>query len=280
METARLDGKVCVVTGANRGLGKATSTELANLGATVVMVSRDAAKGAAALDEVRRQSGNEKIELMLADLSSMASVRSLALSIDRQHPTVNVLVNNAAIYTKERQVTDDGLEKMFATNHLAPFLLTNMLLPNLERGAPARVITISAPSSSVFNFDDLQGEKEFKSFHAFGASTAGKLLFTWALTRRIDKTKVTANAVHPGLMKSELMKEAPAILRGLVGLFSKKPEVAARKIAALASSPELAGVTGTFFKGTTAAKAPAPSQDQEAQEKLWKASAVLAELPA
>jgi len=276
MEAAKLDGKTWIVTGANRGLGKALSIELAKLGARVVMLCRDEARGQAALAEVQSLSGSTRVELALCDLSSPDSVRAFEAGFHASHPDgLHGLAHCAGIFSKERKTTPGGLELMFATNYLGPAQLTNLLLPALERTGGARIITVSAPTKSTFDFDDLQAAKQWKAYHQFGCSKMGNLLMAFALARKVDKAKVTSNAVHPGLMKSDLMHDAPAFLRGLLGLFSKKPEVAARKIAALASSPEVAGVTGTFFKGTTASKAAAYAYDAAVQDRLWQASEAL-----
>lgn len=274
-ESQRLDGKTWVVTGGNRGLGKALSVELAKLGAHVVMVCRDPARGEAALADVRQASGSQAVSLALCDLSSPASVRDGAAQIIQVRQALHGLAHCAGLFTKTRSLTPEGAETMFATNHLGPFLLTQLLLPLLERGAPARILTVSAPTTSTFDFDDLQGAKAWAPYHQFGASKMGNLLMAFALSRKLDKAQVTSNAVHPGLMKSELMREAPALLRAILSLVSKRPEVAARKVAALASSSEAAGVTGAFYKGTKASKAADYAYDVAVQDRLWKASEAL-----
>jgi len=279
METARLDGKVWMVTGANRGLGKALSVKLARLGAQVVMVFRDVGRGQAALAGVRRASASSSFTPLFVDLSSPSAVRDGVAELADAHDVLHGLVHCAGVFTKSRSVTPDGVETMFATNHLGPFLLTNLLLPHLERGAPARIITVSAPSTSEFDFDDLQGAKEWRPYHQFGASKMGNLLMAFTLARKLDKAQVTSNAVHPGLMKSDLMREAPAFLRPILALVSKRPEVAAGKIAALASSKRAAGVTGAFFKGTNVSKAADYAYHVAVQERLWKASAELVGMP-
>ena len=271
-----LKGKVCAVTGATGGLGKALSLEFARRGARVVMICRDHDKGSTAAAEVRSQTGNNAVELRLCDLSSLESVRTCAEEFHSLHSTLDVLAHTAAVYTKDRRVSPDGFELMFATNHLGPFLLTNLLMSSLKAAASARVITVSAPSSTELNFDDLQGVREFGSYHAFGASKSANLLFAFAAARRLAGTHVTSNAVHPGLMKTNLMHDAPAVLRVILNLVSRPPRIAAVRVGELAASPNFEGVTGTFFKGTKAAAAPAYSQHSETQERLWKVSAELA----
>ncbi len=275
LESEGLDGRTWVVTGANRGLGKALSVELAKLGARVVMVCRDPGRGEAALGDVRQASSGGAISLALCDLASPASVRDCAAGLAETHDGLNGLAHCAGLFTKARVLTPAGSETMFATNHLGPFQLTQLLLPLLLRGAPARILTVSAPTTSTLDFDDLQGAKKWAPYHQFGATKMGNLLMAFTLARKFDKAQVTSNAVHPGLMKSDLMREAPALLRVVLGLMSKRPEVAARKVAALASSGGASGVTGAFYKGTKVSKAADYAYDTAVQERLWKASADL-----
>lgn len=273
MATA-MPGKTFVVTGATGSVGKAAATELARHG-TVVLVARDKARGEQAVADVRRASGNEAVELALADFESLASVRALGEELRRRHPKIDVLVNNAAVVKRERTVTKDGFETMFAVNHLAPFLLTQMLLPSLEAAAPGRVITVSAPSNVALDFGDLQGEKAFSWFKAFGASKMCNLLFSFELAKRVDPSKVIAHVVHPGLVKSSLLKEAPGFLNFLVQLVSGKPDGAAKGIAWLASAPEAVKESGKFWKGQKQLKAAPYAQVPENQQRLWTESARL-----
>ncbi|MFL5347509.1 MAG: SDR family NAD(P)-dependent oxidoreductase [Hyalangium sp.] len=273
MATA-VSGKTFVVTGATGSVGKAAATELARLG-TVVLVARDKARGEQAVAEVRRASGNEAVELALADFESLSSVRALSEELRRRHPKIDVLVNNAAIVKRERSVTKDGFETMFAVNHLAPFLLTRLLLPALEAAAPGRVITVSAPSDVALDFGDLQSEKAFSWFRVFGASKMCNLLFSFELARRVDPSKVISHVVHPGLVKSSLLKEAPGLLNFLVQLVSGKPDSAAKGIAWLATAPEGAKESGKFWKGQKHIKAAPYSQVPGNMERLWTESARL-----
>lgn len=275
VQAERLHGKVWVVTGANRGLGKALSTELAKLGAHVIMLCRDESRGQAALEEVKRASGSTNVSMVRCDVSLPESVRSSEAGLYHEYSAIHGLVHCAAVFTKQRSVTKDGVETMLATNVLRRYLLTRRVLNDAQRTEPTRVILVSAPSSSVIDFDDLQGATEWKALHQFGVSVACSLVLTFAMARKVDKSQATFIAVHPGLMKSDLMREAPAFIRGFLRLVSKKPEVAARKIAALASSKEMAGVTGVFYKGTKPAKAVDFAYDAAVQDRLWKESAAL-----
>ena len=265
-------GRVCLITGASGGLGKSTALGLARLGATVVMACRDEARGEADRAEIETASGNSSVRLMLLDLSSQQSVREMASHFKAQNKQLDVLINNASVFKGKRTLTPDGLETMFATNHLGHFLLTNLLLDELKASPEARVINIAAPSTTKLNFDDLQGERKFSALSAFGASKMCNLLFTYELARWLASTKVTANALHPGLMKSNLMSEASAPIRWLTRLLSTTPERASASLLYLASSPKVAGVTGKFFKGTKIGSSSAYSRDENVQRRLWDVS--------
>jgi NAD(P)-dependent dehydrogenase (short-subunit alcohol dehydrogenase family) len=269
-----MSGKTFVVTGATGSVGKAVATELARHG-TVVLVARDKARGEQAAADVRRASGSEAVELALADFESLSSVRALGEELLRRHPKIDVLVNNAAVMKRERSVTSDGFETMFAVNHLAPFLLTQLLLPALEAAAPGRVITVSAPSNVALDFGDLQSARAFSWFRAFGASKMCNLLFSFELARRVDPSKVISHVVHPGLVKSSLLKEAPGVVNFLAQLFSGKPDSAAQGIAWLATAPEAAKESGKFWKGRKQLKAAPYARAPENMQRLWVESARL-----
>ncbi len=273
-----MEAKVCIVTGANSGLGLATATALASREQHVVMVCRDPSRGEAARDRVTSSIGTRSVELALADLSSPASVRGFAAEFAKTHGQLDVLINNAAIFTRARTVTSDGLEVMFATNHLGPFLLTNLLLGLLKSSAPSRVINVTAPSTSKLDFDDLQGKRNFRALTAFGRSKMCNLLFTYELARRLEGTGVTVNAFHPGLVRTKLMNEAPALLHVPIGLLSHPPEKAATALAHLALADEKEGVSDRFFKGTKETRSSPYSRDPAVQARLWTSSERLAAL--
>jgi NAD(P)-dependent dehydrogenase (short-subunit alcohol dehydrogenase family) len=277
-----MKGKVCLVTGASSGIGKATATALSTLGANVVMVTRDETRGKSARAQVASKSGNRSVELMTADLSSLESVRGLATEFNAKYPKLDVLLNCAAIFTSRRIVTSDGLELMFATNYLGPFLLTRLLVPKLKAASPSRVISVSAPSKMMPDFDDLQGERSFGAILAFGASKAADLLFTYALARRLEGTGVTANAYHPGIVRTKLVRGAPAPVRVITSVLNVfmgvSPKRASVGLVHLASSPEFEGTTGALIREGKTMKAPF-SDDIEAQDRLWQLSCKLAGLP-
>ena len=237
-----------------------------------MLVSRDEVRGRALVTSVRQVTGAGSVELLQADLSDLRSVRNLARSFREQHPRLDVLVHSAAVYTRKRTETADGFELMFATNFLGPFLLTNLLVPALRFAGPSRVIMVSAPTRTELDFADLQSKTRWRPLHAFGASKMADLLFTFALARRHESMEVRANAVYPGLMKSDLMRELSAPARFFVGLASRPPERAAEAVASLASSPKFERVTGRFFKGTAVAESNAYSRDHQVQKRLWKES--------
>ncbi len=273
-----MKGKVCLVTGASSGIGRATTMALSEIGAVVVMVCRDEARGKAARAKVVSESGNQSAALMTADLSSPASVRALAADFSSKYPRLDLLVNNAAVFVGERIVTPDGFELMFATNYLGPFLLTRLLIPKLEAAAPSRVVNVSAPSSIMPEFDDLQGEKAFGAIGAFGASKAADLLFTFALARRLQGRRVAVNAYHPGLVRTRLVRKAPTAVRAVTGVLNVFMGVsskrASRGLVHFASSPDFEGTTGALVHdGKTMSSA--LSADVEAQDRLWKLSCAL-----
>jgi NAD(P)-dependent dehydrogenase (short-subunit alcohol dehydrogenase family) len=202
----------------------------------------------------------------------------MAASFKKKHDRLDVLVNNAAVLKNKRIVTPDGLETMFATNHLGPFLLTNLLLDELKAAGRARIINVTAPSTVKLDFDDLQGERKFNALTAFGASKMCNLLFTYELARRLGGSGVTANALHPGLMKSNLLNEAPSIMRWLSHLASSTPDRGAEVLVYMASSSEVEGVTGRFFKDKKLINSSKYSNDPGIQRQLWDASIALAGL--
>jgi NAD(P)-dependent dehydrogenase (short-subunit alcohol dehydrogenase family) len=268
-----------MITGATGALGKATALRLARQDGTVVLLSRERASGEAVADEVRRQRGSDRVELLVADLSVMDSVRSVAQDFLSRHDALDVLLNAAAVFTRERRVTSEGLEVMFATNVLGPFLLTNLLLAALRKGRTARILTVSAPSTSPIDFDDVMGEREFRPLHAFGATKTADMLFAYELARRLESTGVTSNVIHPGLMKSGLMREASAPLRVVFGMMSRRPDRAADAVVQLVSSSAYEGATGRFYKGTRVSESSPYSRDPRNQRRLWDVAAKLTNLP-
>ena len=272
-----LDPRTALVTGGSSGIGRALAEALAAAGLTVGIVARDAARGEEARGSIAAASGNERVELFIGDLSDLSSVRRLAKTIAEAYRAIDVLVHCAAVYTPHRAVTADGLERMFATNLAGPFLLTNLILDQLRAG-PARILVLSAPSTVKLDFDDLQAERRFRSLSVFGASKSADLLFTFELARRLEGSGTTANAIHPGLVRTNLMRDAPAPLRWATWLVSGSPARAVKTIIPVALAPEYDGRSGHFYKGGREIKAPSYTLDREVAIRLWDVTASLTRL--
>ncbi len=279
MTPTDMQGKICLVTGSTRGLGKATAFALAELHATVILGCRDLPRGEAVLAEIKAGSPAATVDLLLLDLSVQHSIRTAVTEFEKRYDHLDVLINNAAVFKRQRTLTADGYETMFATNHLGPFLLTNLLLPRLKAATAARILTITAPSTTRIAFEDLQAEHKFSALRAFGASKAANLLFTYDLAHRLAGTNVTVNAFFPGLVKTPLMREALVPLRWLNPLFGQPPELVAQSVVYYASSPEVQAMTGLFFnKGRQPIDSSPYTKDRAVQQQLWEASIALAPL--
>jgi NAD(P)-dependent dehydrogenase (short-subunit alcohol dehydrogenase family) len=267
---------VVVLTGATGAIGSATASVLVRRGARVLLLARPSDRLTAA---VKRLGGEDnRVSSIAVDLASLSSVRSAAREIRRAVGHIDALLNVAAIFTPEYRKTKEGFEVMLATNHLGPFLLANLLRDQLVgRG---RIITVTAPSSTRVDIDQLMDKKKFRALETFGATKAANLLFTFELARRAKRWEVRANASHPGLVRSELMRDAWAPIRVITRLVSKPPDRAAEDIADLAISPAHEGTTGWFFKGIKRIEPPKSTLDQQAQGTLWKRTAELVELGA
>ena len=264
---------VVVITGAIGAIGSATASSLARRGAQLLLLGRPSDR----LDTlVERLDRDNRVSSVEVDLASLASVRLAARQISRTVAHVDALLNVAAVFTSEYQQTDDGFELMLATNHLAPFLLTNLLRERLT-GA-GRVITVTAPSSTRVDIEQLVGKERFSPLRTFGATKAANLLFTFELARRAKRWDVRACAYHPGLIRSDLMREAPRPVRWLTRIVSGSPNRAAEDLAELATSAAFQSTTGWLFKGTRRIDPPKPTLDIEAQDGLWKRTAELVKL--
>ncbi|HEY6284708.1 MAG TPA: SDR family oxidoreductase [Ktedonobacteraceae bacterium] len=282
---ASMQGKVCIVTGANSGIGKATALGLAQMGATVVMVCRNQVKGEEAQNEIKEKSGNDAVELMLADLSSQESIRQLAENFQQHYQQLNVLINNAGGVNLSRRETVDGLEMTIAVNYLAPFLLTNLLLEKLKASAPARIVNVSSEShqSGYIKMDDLELEKGYRLMRAYGQSKLALVLFTYELARRLQGTGVTANCLHPGFVATNIGQNGVgSVGRSIVKLiFSRlgiSSEEGAKTSIYLASSTEIEGVTGKYFAKSIPVRSAPISYDESLQHQLWEESTKLVNL--
>lgn len=273
-----LKGKVCLVTGATSGIGRATALRMAREDADIVLLARDRKKAQAVAAIVYETRPTVNVEILHCDLSSQAAVRRAAQEFGKMHDRLDVLVNAAAVFTKKKGVTEDGVETMWATNHLGPFLLTNLLLPHLRKSPDARILTVSAPATTKIQFDDLPVPKEFKPYRIFGATKTAGILFGLELARRNKDTRLTSNVVHPGLIRSGIMREAPAPLRAFLKLVSRKPDRAAEVLTLLASSKPLGQYTGRFYKRFDPSRPPKFAADEANQKKMWDISARIVKL--
>jgi NAD(P)-dependent dehydrogenase (short-subunit alcohol dehydrogenase family) len=278
-DTTSMAGKTVVVTGATGGIGRATAVGLAALGARVGITGRDAGRAESVAGEIGDAGG--AADVFVADMSSLQQVRRLAGELLDRYPRIDVLVNNVGGYWNTRHVTVDGFERTFALNHLAPFLLTNLLLARLIESAPARVVTVSSQAQVMgrITFDDLQGERNYSGARAYNQSKLANVLFSAELSRRLAGRGVTSNALHPGVVRTGFGAEDPGRLQKLVlplgRWLLKSPEQGARTSIYLASSPEVADVTGKYFADSKP-KTPAPAgRDDAAARKLWDVSVEL-----
>ncbi len=273
-----MQDKIVMVTGANAGIGKVTARELAKMGATVIMVARDRARGEAALADVRAASGNSRVSLMLADLSSMASIRQLAADFQAQYDRLHVLVNNAGAFFAQRQESVDGLEMTFALNHIGYYLPTLLLLDTIKASAPARIVNVSSGAhfGGKIDFADLQAKNGYAGFRTYSNSKLANVLFTYELARRLAGTGVTVNCLHPGFVASNFAKNNGALARlgmTLLRPFALSVDKGAETSIYLASSPEVEGVTGKYFDKKRAVKSSAQSYDAALARRLWEVSA-------
>lgn len=279
-----MHGKICLVTGATNGIGKATAQALAQMSATVVIVGRDAQKAAKVTGEIRAASDNQNVDWLLADLSSQQDIRRLAAEFKSKYPHLHVLLNNAGGTFMTRQLSVDGIEMTFALNHLAYFLLTNLLLEPMKASAPARIINVSsdAHSGGKIDFDNLQGERSYSSFGPYGNSKLANILFTTELARRLEGTGVTVNALHPGLTSTGFGKNNPGffmkIMGAVVPLIGRSPEKGAETSIYLASSPEVQSITGKYFVDCKVTQPAPQAADSAVAKKLWDVSAEMVHL--
>jgi retinol dehydrogenase 14 len=274
-------GKTVLVTGATSGIGLEASVKVAGMGAQLALVARDRARGEAAVAAVKKRSGSNAVTLMLCDFASLSQIRALAAEVVATCPKLHVLVNNAGLVAPTKQLTDDGIERTFAVNHLAPFLLTNLLLDHLIRSAPARIVVVASAAhrGGDLPFDNLQFEHDgYGIMRAYARSKLANVLFTSELARRLAGTGVTANSLHPGAVATNIWSHAPRYLRPLLGvarLFMLSAEKGADTIVFLAASPEVDALTGGYYERNRRVSPSALARDDRIAKELWAHSAGL-----
>ncbi|MCG3218793.1 MAG: SDR family oxidoreductase [Candidatus Heimdallarchaeota archaeon] len=273
-----MKNKVCMITGANSGIGKETALQLAKLGSKIIMVCRDKVRGEKALSDIISQSGNNSVELFISDLSSLHSVRKLAFDFLASYERLDVLINNAGVLMKKRTLTIDGLESTFVINHLSHFLLTQLLLDILKESAPARIINVSGDIHkfvSTIDFEDLNGDQGYGAWNRYNQSKLANILFTYEMARKLDPNEVTINALHPGVVRTNLVRSSIIMkfFSNTLGLiFMKNPRKGAKTTVFLASSPEVEGISGKYFINKKEKKSSKASYNLELQKTLWDAS--------
>lgn len=278
-------GKIIAITGANTGIGFATAMGLAKQGAEIAIICRNADRGRNAMKAIGAIATGSVPRLFIADLSSQASIRELSVRLHEQLPRLDVLINNAAAAFAKKEHTIDGIEKTFAVNHLAPFLLTNLVLDLIRKSPAGRIVNLTAgiPGSPSADFlDNLQGQKKYNQFRAYRSSKVGNILFTYELARRLLRsTSITVNCLHPGPVETQFGQKAGGILSLMSKIFHlimRSPEVGARTPIYLATSPKVEGVTGAYFVNCRQKKTAPITYDQAIAEKLWAISEKLTAL--
>ncbi|WP_207957092.1 SDR family oxidoreductase [Rubrobacter tropicus] len=276
MSNTGMGGKVALVTGGTSGIGKAAATALAAMGADVVLVGRNPERGEEAAAEIRARTGG-RVDLALADLSSQAEVRALADEFKKRYDRLDVLVNNAGLVQSTRSETVDGLETTFAINHLAPFLLTNLLMDLLKESAPSRVVTVSSEAERWGNidFDDLQSRKKYRGFPVYGMTKLANIMFTYELAGRLKGTGVTATCMHPGAVNTRFGSDNSGLFTIFFRLFKpfmRTPEQGADTLIWLASSPEVEGVSGRYYSDRKVIEPKKVADDPQARRRLWEES--------
>ena len=285
---ADMQGKSVVVTGASAGLGKETAVELAKMGAKVVMTGRDPQRSEEALREARERTGRDDIEMIVGDFSSQAEVRRIAGEIDQRLGRLDVLVNNAALWEFSHKETADGYETVFAVNHLAPFLLTHLLLDKIKASAPSRVVTVSsnAHTRAKLRLEQVQANRGFAGFLSYANSKLANVYFSYELSRRLEGTGVDSNSLHPGVVRTLLWKRnlrwywRPIVTPLTYLPFMLTPSQGAATQVHVASAPELGGVTGKYFVKKQAVESSPASSDEAAARRLWDMSAEMTGLAA
>jgi retinol dehydrogenase 12 len=266
---------VCVITGGTDGIGKAAAHAVALQGARLLIHGRDPEKGARAVAEIKARSHNSTVEFLQADFSSLGDVRRLAATLVERTPRIDVLINNAGAMFARRKVSQDGYEMTFAVNHLAPFLLTHLLLRSLQGGKPARIVTTSSEAHRRARLQLDPVTSPYSAMGAYGSSKLANILFTRALAMRLAGTSVTATCLHPGFVRTQFgrgLSPVGKIVFGWVSRFARSPEKGAQTIVYLASSAQVEGASGGYYFDCKLTPPSPAAQDDRAAEELWRLS--------
>lgn len=279
-----MKNKICLITGATSGIGQATAMGLAKMGATVVVVGRDKERAQATVARIKRETGNPNVDYLLADLSAQSQIRHLAQGFQSRYQRLDVLVNDAAAIHFFRQISVDGIEMTFALNHLAYFLLTNLLLDTLKASAPARVVNVASNShyGQHLDFDNLELKHGYNPLRAYGRSKLCNLYFTYELARRLQGIGVTVNAMHPGFVATNMGANNGWLVKLFLPLIHRNsltPKQGASTAVYLASSPDVEGVTGKFFVRERERKSDPVSYDESVARRLWEVSEKMTQVP-
>jgi len=269
-----MKGKTCLITGATSGIGKQTAIALAKMGARVIITSRDTEKGLITRNDIVRISGNSQVEMMECDLASFSSIRSFAEKFKAKYDLLHVLINNAGTWQTTRKLSVDGIELTLATNALAPFLLTNLLLDLLKQSAPARIVNVASNAHkwAKLDFENLEGDKKYSHYQIYGQSKIVLILISGKFSEILKDSGVTVNSLHPGVVATHLFDNMGSMFQSIFKLFMISPEKGAQTTIYLASSPDVAQVTGEYFAGKKIVKATDEATDKANAERIWQIS--------
>lgn len=278
-----VEGKICIVTGANSGIGKVTAQKLADAGATVILACRNTEKATIVRQEIQQKNKEAKVDSIPCDLASFASIRAFVQTFQSRYSQLHLLINNAGLFSMQREETQDGFEMTFGTNHLGPFLLTNLLLPLIQKSAPARIINVSSAMHhrGKISFDDLQSQQSYNGIQAYSDSKLANVLFTCELARRLEKDGITVNCLHPGMVATNIwpgQKWYLTLGSAVIRCFARKPEKGAKTTLFLALSDDVASVTGKYFVDEKIRHTSRLAQQEDIQKQLWTVSEQLTQL--
>lgn len=267
-------GKVAVITGATSGIGRVSAMELARKGMHLVLPVRDMEKGKALQGEILQTTSNDKVDMLYCDLASLESIRQFAETFKKKYGKLHVLLNNAGLWEVKRRESKDGIEMNFAVNHLAPFLLTNLLLDTLRASAPARIVNVSSMAHKQvrMRFEDLEGKKRWSSMGSYAQGKLANIHFTRHLALLLKDGGVTVNCLHPGVVRTRLFDKMPAVFSKPFGFFMISPEKGAETSIYLATSPDVEGVSGEYFVKKKVRKPARHALDMEVARRLWEVS--------